>query len=189
MLNSSLIKRSVMYKLFLGLMVVALFVGCSSKEEKALLKSYADKTAYHKHLQHTEKAEFFEGEESKIIVTATYLFSQNFEKKDQRPEKFIVGVAFSDPDVSHLDFTKENSRRNYTLTLNGKSAKKVKKLTLNDKRLKGISFVTDWGEYYEVTFPHVNAKRFSLMLEHPDFGKKSLHFAKVAKFVYTKKGF
>ena len=178
-----------MYKLFLGLAVVALLVGCSSKEEKALLKSYADNTAYHKHLQHTEKAELFEGEESKVIVTATYLFSPNFEKKDQRPEKFIVGVAFSDPDVSHLDFKKENAGSNYTLTLNGKSAKKVEKLTLNDKRLKGISFVTDWGEYYEVTFPHVNAKRFTLMLEHPNYGKQALHFAKVAKFVYTKKGF
>ena len=189
MLNSSLIKRSVMYKLFLGLMVVALFVGCSSKEEKALLKSYADNTAYHKHLQHTEKAELFDGEESKVIVTTTYLFSPNFEKKDKRPEKFIVGVAFSDPDVSHLDFKKENTGSNYTLTLNGKSATKVEKLTLNDKRLKGISFVTDWGEYYEVTFPHVKAKHFTLVLEHPKYGKKALHFAKVAKFVYTKKGF
>lgn len=178
-----------MLKLFIGVLVMTLLVGCSSKEEKALLKSYADKTAYHKHLQYTEKAELFEGEESQIMITATYLFSPNFEKKDTRPETFIVGVVFADPETSRITFKKANTGRDYTLTLKNKSAIKVEKLASNDKRLKGISFVTEWGEYYEVTYQHVNAKRFTLVLEHPNYGKKALHFAKVAKFVYTKKGF
>ena len=187
MLNFSLIKGVCMLRLFLGLLAIALFVGCSSKEEQSLMNSYAQKTQYHKHLQYTEKAELFEGEDSKVVVTATYLFTPNFKKKDKRPEKFIIGVTFDDPDASRLSFTKGNA--NYTLTLNNKSAKKVEKLALNDKRLKGISFVTEWGEYYEVTFPHVNGKRFALVLKHPKYGSKALHFAKVAKFVYTKKGF
>ncbi|MBA1421325.1 MAG: hypothetical protein FAF03_10925 [Epsilonproteobacteria bacterium] len=178
-----------MLRLFLGLCAIVLLVGCSSKEEKALLKSYSEKTTYNKFLQQTEKAELFEGETSKIMVTATYLFTPNFEKKDHRPEKFIVGVAFDDSDASRIAFKNESSARNYTLTLNDKSATKVEKLALNDKRLKDISFVTEWGEYYEVTFPHINSKRFSLVLKHPKYGTKKLPFAKVAKFVYTKKGF
>ncbi len=178
-----------MLRLFLGLCVVALLVGCSSKEEQSLLQSYAQKTQYHKHLQYTEKAELFEGDDSKIIVTATYLFVPNFEKKDKRPEKFIIGVAFDDPDANSIAFKNESSDGNYTLTLNNKSATKVEKLAFNDKRLKEISFVTEWGEYYEVTFPHITSKRFSLILKHPKYGIKKLPFAKVAKFVYTKKGF
>lgn len=176
-----------MFRLFMGLCVIALLVGCSSKEEKALLKSYADNTVYHKYLQYTEKAELYDGDEKKIMVTATYLFKPNFEKKDNRPEKFIVGVSFNDSDDGSIRFSQENnSSRDYTLTLLNKSAQKVEKLSLKDPRLKGISFITQWGEYYEVTFPHTDKKHFNLRLAHPKYGKKTLPFAKVAKFVYTK---
>ena len=98
MLNSCLIKRSVMYKLFLGFMVTLLLVGCSSKEEKALLESYRKNIDYHKHLQQTEKAELYDGENSMAILTATYLYKPTFEKKDTRDELFIVGVQFENPE-------------------------------------------------------------------------------------------
>jgi hypothetical protein len=190
MLNSSLIKRSVMYKLFLGLMVVALFVGCSSKEEKALLKSYTQKIDYHKHLQQTEKAELFDGDSSMAILTATYIYSPSFEKNDTREEVFIVGVQFENPEDSKMIFNKNKSTHTneYTLTLRGKKANKVVHLSENDKRLDGLSFITDWGEYYEVTYPHTG-KRFTLVFKNAKYGTSTLNFAKVAKFVYTKKGF
>ncbi len=69
-----------MYKLFLGLMVVVLFVGCSSKEEQDLMKSYTQNTQYHKYLQKTEKIELMDGENTVAILTATYLIYKKLEK-------------------------------------------------------------------------------------------------------------
>ena len=180
-----------MLRLFLGLIVIALFVGCSSKKEQALLDSYKQNIKYHKFLQKTEKAELSDGNTSVAILTATYMYTPNFDKKDKRKEVFIVGVQFEDSEVSTLNFDKKSVSDNineYILTLKGKKATKVVRLNENDKRLKGISFITDWGEYYEVTFPHTG-KRFSLVFENKKYGKVILNFAKVAKFVYTKKGF
>ena len=188
-----------MYKLFLGLLTLLLFTGCSSKEERALLKSYTEKTVYHKLLQKTEKTEFFENDNPIAILTATYEYTPNFEKNDTRDEVFIVGVAFLDPEVSRMRFdlnstndkdknvilTNENE---YILTLNHKSPTRVVPLQPNDKRLKSISFVTEWGDFYEVTYPHAS-KKFTLVFENRQYGKKVLHFAKVAKFIYTKKSF
>lgn len=179
-----------MYKLFLGFMLVLLFVGCSSKEEQALVKSYTENMEYHKHLKQTEKAELFNGDTSAAILTATYIFTPTFGKNDMRDEVFIVGVQFEDPEVSTINFDKKatGNTNEYTLTLKGKKAKKVLHLNPNDKRLNGVSFVTDWGEYYEVTYPHTG-KRFSLVFKNKQYGSSRLNFAKVAKFVYTKKGF
>jgi len=180
-----------MLRLFLGLIVIALFVGCSSKKEQALLNSYKENIKYHKYLQQTEKAELSDANSSVAILTATYMYTPNFDKKDRRKEVFIVGVQFEEPEISTLIFDKKSISddvNEYTLTLNGKKATKVVRLNKNDKRLKGISFITDWGKYYEVTFPHTG-KRFSLVFENKMYGKGRLNFAKVAKFVYTKKGF
>ena len=180
-----------MLRLFLGLIVIALFVGCSSKKEQALLNSYKENIKYHKHLQRTEKAELRDANTSIAILTATYMYTPSFEKNDTHEEVFIVGISFEEPEVSTLNFDKNSISddvNEYTLTLNGKKATKVVRLNENDKRLKGISFITDWGEYYEVTFPHAG-KRFSLLFENKIYGKGTLNFAKVAKFVYTKKGF
>lgn len=181
-----------MYKLFLGLMAVSLFIGCSSKEEQSLMKSYTENIQYHKYLQKTEKAELLDGENSVAILTATYLYTPNFEK-DNRKEVFIVGVVFEDPDVSSINFDANSSttvaQNEYILTLKGKKAIKVVPLGKNDKRLEGISFVTEWANYYEVTYRHTASQRFSLVFENPLYGKETLNFSKVAKFVYTKKGF
>ena len=180
-----------MYKLFLGFMGVVLFVGCSSKEEQDLMKSYAQKTQYHKYLQKTEKTELMDGDKTVAILTATYLYTRNFKKIDERDEVFIVGVAFDDPEANAINFDKTSTTANeeeFTLTVNNKTATKVVRLDKNDKRLKDISFVTDWGEYYEVTYPNVG-KRFSLVFENTLYGKGTMHFSKVAKFTYTKKGF
>ena len=180
-----------MYKLFLGLMVVVLLVGCSSKEEQDLMKSYTENTQYHKYLQKTEKTELMDGDNTVAILTATYLYTRNFKKIDKRNEVFIVGVAFDNPDVNTINFDKTSTTANeqeYTLTLKNEKAIKVVRLDKNDKRLKDISFVTDWGDYYEVTYPHAS-KRFSLVFENALHGKGTMNFSKVAKFTYTKKGF
>ena len=179
-------------KLYLGLCVcVALLVGCSSKEEQSLLKSYASNTSYHKHLQRTEKTELYDNNNSVAILTATYMYTPNFEKNDTRDEVFIVGVLFENDDDSKMNFdinSTFSNKNDYILTLNNKHAINVVPLDKNDKRLKGISFVTTWGDYYEVTYPHAG-QRFTLVFQNSKYGKGTLNFAKVAKFVYTKKGF
>jgi hypothetical protein len=181
-----------MTKLFLGLVSVALLVGCSSKEEQALVKSYKKNMAYNKHLQQTEKVELTDSNDTVMaIVTATYMYTPNFEKNDTRNETFIVGVTFEEPDYSSMVFTNKtiNSADTYSLTMQGKNALHSRSLSPNDKKLKGISFVTQWGKYYEVTYPHIESKQLSLTLKNSIYGNRKLNFAKVAKFVYTQKGF
>lgn len=188
-----------MYKLLLGFISIALLVGCSSKEEQALLKSYQSKMAYHKNLQQTEKAEISDGNSSIAIITATYLYSPNFEKNDTRDEVFIIGVHFEENNTSRMNFNQDRtfdlatnkrvtSKDEYILTLNGNKAKKVTHLEANDEKLSNISFVTEWSDYYELRYPHAGSI-FKLVFENGFYGKADLNFSKVAKFVYTKKGF
>ncbi len=180
-----------MLRLFLLGLVIILFTGCSSKEEKALLASYTEKNQYHKNLQRTEKVELFDADTSVAMLTATHLFRVNLDKNDTRNEVFIVGVQFENPDSSIINFDRNITLTNeneYILTLNKKHAIHAVHLDGDDKRLEEISLVTDWGEYYEVTFPHAGT-RFSLVFENSKYGKGKLNFSKRPKFVYSKKGF
>ena len=181
-----------MLRLFLGFITVLLLVACTSKKEEALLQVYTDKITYHKQLQQTEKAILHDTTASMAILTATYLFKPTSDKNDSRPEVFIVAVQFDDPENKALDFqaqTLEESKAEFILTLEGTKASTVKVLAKGDERLKDISFVTPWGKYYEVTFAHTLKKQFKLLFESKSYGKSDLSFSKVAKFVYTKKGF
>ena len=117
-----------MLRLLLGLIIIMLFVGCSSKKEQALLDSYKQNSKYHKYLQQTEKAELSDGNTSVASLTATYMYKPSFEKKDTREEIFIVGVSFEEPEESTLNFDKKSISDNvneYTLTLNGKKPQKL----------------------------------------------------------------
>ncbi|NOR55360.1 MAG: hypothetical protein GQ531_04070 [Sulfurovum sp.] len=181
-----------MLRLFLGFMTVLLLVSCTSKKEEALLQVYTDKINYHKHLQQTEKAILYDNNASAAILTASYLFAPTKDKNDSRPEVFIVAVQFDDAESQSIDFKASKvteAQSEFILTLEGQKASKVKSLAKGDARLKDISFVTPWGKYYEVTFPHTAKKQFKLNFESKSYGKSTLSFAKVAKFVYTKKGF
>ena len=180
-----------MVRFFLGLLVISLLVGCSSKEEQALLASYGKKNQYHKNLLHTEKAELSNAEDTLAILTATHLYTQNLDKNDTRDEVFIIGVQFEDAENSRLVFDKTANtlaHNEYLVTLNNTPAKKVVHLDNDNPKLKEVSFVTDWGEYYEVTFSNAGTK-FSLIFENPQYGKQALLFSKKPKYVFTKKGF
>lgn len=193
MLKLPTIKRSVMLRLCLGFLTVLLFQACSSKEQTALLSVYIEKNNYHKNLQKTEKGILYNGNISVAIVTASYQFTETADKNDTRPEVFIVAVQFSDDENKTMNFVNKNvsetSPEEYILTLNGALATKVESLSKDDKALKDISFITPWGRYYKVTYAHTNLKQFKLNFENVMYGKSALSFAKVAKFVYTKKSF
>jgi len=236
----------------LGILLIAIgfLVGCTTSKEAALIQSYQKKVDYHKQLQKTEKIQLFENNVTKAVLTATYLYTPNFKKFDQRDEEFIIGVhleeeteidmkdiieifgirdtvnikkmrdeqereseivpnSLYDDMMSLVDTSKNNNSKitnkkhknkttkkknknkvkKYGLMLQGKNAIQIKALSKNDKRLKNIAYVTEWGSYYLVTFEHTNSKRFSLVFESEKYGKGTFSFAKVAKYIYTKKGF
>jgi hypothetical protein len=164
-------------------MAIVLLFGCTSKKEQDLLQAYSEKIQYHKLLQRTEKTQLYEDNVTKALLTATYLYTPNYEKNDTRDEVFIVGIHLEDEASEYPD------EQGYTLTLNDQVAKEVKDLPLDDERLKDVSFVSEWGSYYLVTFPHVSSKKLTLVLDSEFYGKGLLHFAKVAKYVLTKESF
>jgi len=165
---------------FLMLMLF-FFIGCTSDKDNYLLQNFTAKLDYHKELKQTEKVQLYENNVTKAMLTATYLYTSNFENNDTRDEEFIVGVHLEDESVSSI------SKYGYSLTLNTHFPKKIERLNHNDKRLKNISFITEWGSYYLVTFTHVSEKSFNLVFENKQYGQGILHFSKIAKYVLTEK--
>ncbi|MDQ7046777.1 MAG: hypothetical protein Q9M39_03855 [Sulfurovum sp.] len=134
-----------MLRLYIACVGIVLFLGCTSKEETALMKSYTKNINYHKQLQKTEKIQLYENNITKVMLTATYLYTAVADKNDTRHEVFIIGLHLEDEDSEAL---------HYSLLLNTKKSIKVEELSTDDTRLQQISFVSDWGLYYLVTFPH-----------------------------------
>lgn len=172
-----------MVKFTITFIAIVLLLGCTSKQESDLMQAYDEKITYHKRLQKTEKIQLYDGNVTKAMLTATYLYTQNFEKKDTRDEVFIVGIHLEDQELGGIE------EGDYSLTLNGQKAKEAVMLDLNDERLKENSFVIEWGSYYLVTFPHVESKNFTLVFKSAAYGEGVLHFAKVAKYVLSKEVF
>jgi len=162
-----------------------LLAGCSSKEEKALLQVYNKKKAYHKKLLQTEKAQLYDGNETKVLLTATYIFEQTDVKKedDTRDEVFVVGLYIEDDETENFE------AGDFNLILSGTLPKSVKILRRSDKLLREVPFVTEWGTYFEVIFPHSDSEKFTLVFDSAVYGKRKLYFAKKAKYVFTKEAF
>ena len=184
MLNSYQILRSKsMIKMMLPLITLALLVGCSSKEQDALMQAYDKEKNYHMKLQKTEKTQLYDAQVTKAMLTATYLFEHSIDKNDTRDEVFVVGIYAEDEENTFFNDI------GYTLTLNDVVPKSTKLLKENDPMLKEISFVSEWSQFYLVKFPHTPSKSFKLIFKSDMYGKGELHFAKVAKFVLSKKAF
>lgn len=190
----------------LGIAALFLLMGCASKERVKLMKTYENEKQYYKRLIKTEKAQLYDGNLTKVTLTATYLnrnsrakegeddsflnyvnpFEIFEEKKEHTPkedERFIVGIYVDD------DGAEESGLYDFNLTLNGKLPKTIVPVDQHDPRLKDISFVAEWSQFFLVTFPHIDAERLTMEFKSPQYGKGVLHFAKKAKYVYTKKAF
>jgi len=172
-----------MYKILTTVITLALLAGCTSKEEKALMQAYEKKKSYHQQLQKTEKIQLYNGLITKAVLTATYLNEQNIDKNNKSDEVFVVGVYIEESEEESFD------QEEYSLTLNGNAPKSIKELEADDPLLKHISFVSEWNYFYLVTFSHVSSKSFKLIFKSELYGKGELRFAKVAKYVLTKKAF
>ena len=197
-----------MIRLALVCSALLMMGGCASKQEKELMQMYKHHRQYHKTLLKTEKAVFRKSDgATRLSVVATYLpkagdqkdrasrqeaarladlfglFASSSDRvKATEPETFIVGLYGDETDIDHWNAS------GIAVTLGGKKPLSVKPLDPNDKRLKALSFVTDWGAFYLVRFPHSRAglMRFDVTF---DGEKKPMIFSKRAKYVYTKKAF
>ncbi len=174
----SLNKGGTMHNIIFIVIVAACLAGCTQKEEIVLMQEFEKHKTYHKHLSKTEKVQLYNSAgETKALLVATYLFTQVSYKKDEREEVFIVGISAEDG-------TKDGfMKSDYVLTLNGRPPKNIQKISYKEAKMKDISFVTEWGEYYVMAFPHVESKSFDLVFESKDYLKGVLHFAKAAKYV------
>lgn len=166
------------------MVIAATFLtACTQKEEISLVQEFEERKAFHKNLSKTEKVQLYNlAGETKALLVATYLHTQTSNKKDERDEVFIVGI-YAEDGMGNDDFAKSE----YALTLNGQPPKEMQKLNYQDTRLKDISFVTEWGSYYLMTFPYVKSKSFDLVFESKNYARGTLHFAKVAKYVLIQK--
>jgi len=172
-----------MLRSYLSFIAIALLLGCTTKQETDFIQRNSDKVTYHKQLQKTEKIQLYQDNVTKVMLTATYLYTPKLENHDTRDEVFIVGLSMEGQTPGALD-SEGNS-----LTLNGKNPKEIKALNLNDERLKNLSLVSPWSSYYLVTFPHESTKKLMLLFENKRYGKGKLYFAKVAKYVLSKEAF
>jgi len=170
-----------MRNIILTLSAMALLTGCTSKEEKALMQAYEKNKSYHQQLQKTEKTQLYDGNITKALLTATYINEQNIDKEYKPDEVFIVGI--------YIEESEEESFDQEGYSLNDSAPKSIKILETDDPQLKHISFVSEWNYFYLVTFPYTPSKSFKLIFESELYGKGELHFAKVAKYVLTKKAF
>ena len=170
-----------MFKIVTATITLALLVGCTSKNENALMEVYEKDKTYHRQLLKTQKVQLYEDKVTKVLFTATYMHEPRVNKKEKKDEVFVVGLSTEE------NMSEGLTQGEFRLTLDGVGIKNIKALAKEDPLLKDISFVSEWGQFYLVQFPHTNKKRFNLILSSKKYGKGTLPFAKVAKYVFTVK--
>lgn len=159
-----------------------LLAGCGSNNHLALQEKIDKEKVYCKNLQKSEKVQFYDDNVSKALFTATYLFRQTGDSDDGRDEQFVIGMFTDEEDVQ--GFGEE-----YSVSLEGTAPKSIAVLDEKSEYLKEIPVATEWSMYYLVTFPHISKKSFTLTFSSKQYGQQKMHFAKVAKYVISKKVF
>ena len=182
MLNFQIQRRLKMNRLLYMVPLLFLLIGCTSKNEKTLLHDFKKKQQYHQNLLKTEKLEINSTNSSKIILTATYLSDPSKKKGD---ESFIIGL-YSENGLDDQNNTVSLTKY-FTITLNGKKVKNLKELSKIDKRLKNLSFISDWTAVYLVQFPHIYSKKMILNFNGKNSKRGKLVFYKIPRYLLIKK--
>ncbi len=180
-----------MYKVLVGSLVMIFFISCSSKHEAKLDRNLGKSIAMDRHIQKTEKVAIRDVNETKVLLTATYLNADSSlrDEKDKVNEKFVVGLYRVDgmkdmPLISdeqnltiHIAYPKPTKRDHFSRKELKKRAKgvdrlplSVKKLAYNNPLLKDISLVNTWSSYYLVKFPHSIETKFTLTYQNRTYG-------------------
>ncbi len=171
------------------IVIVTLLVLFLTSCENKMLNQLHNKQDFYANLQQTQKIILSDNNETKAMLSITYLHSKEYlkykssKKQKEKGERFIVGIFFEDTNSS-LSMDLNNS---YSIRLGRKYPKDIKELSINDDILKNIPMVNNWSKYYLVTFAHKSKKRFNFVLSHKDYGIKRIKFYKVAKYLFNAK--
>jgi len=140
---------------------------------------------------------YLDDEEVDSLSDVFDLYSKTDNKTNKKDEKdknvfennetHSTDTKLTKPDNIKMSDVNNTIKSTYKITLNGKKPLSIEKLTLNDNRLKHLSFVTEWNTYALVKFKHVKNTHLTLLFESTQYGKGTLHFSKVAKYVFSKK--
>jgi len=173
------------------LVAAALLVsGCSSKYETEMSKAFDDNIIKNTQLLKSEKLTFTEDNETKLVLSVTYLNGpQSLADEDEElKEAFIIGI-YQTADVSVTGLRGRD--QNLTLNIPYPKTEEVftraelrerrkgitvlpstfRELSHQDPLLKDIPFVNNWTKYYFVEFPHTTRKKFSLIFQNRQFGE------------------
>jgi len=185
MLKSPYLRSRFIMKSAVLFFILLLSFGCSSKKEIAFKNDFSTLKKLGSRLQKTEKIQLYDPEDkkTKVLLTATYLSQNNINKKIKNDELFVVGLYIDDNQTKVIDI------ENFSLKLNAKTPKSIEPLSDKNKWLKDIPLVSEWSQYYLLRFAHIPQKSMILSINHNIYGKGRATFAKVAKYVLSKKAY
>lgn len=133
----------------------------------------------------------FEEDDYTLVLRDTRTKKSKTKKTKTKKDKDIKGKEKKEEakdDKEKKDKTKKEKEKK-DKTKKDKLPKSIKELKLDDPLLKDISFKSEWSKFYLVTFPHTKKRNFKLIFDSYFYGNGELKFAKVSKFVLTKRAF
>lgn len=165
-----------MHKIALTLVLSIFFLGCSSKDDSALLKHLSENSTRYTNLQQTKNIKVMQEDRIFGFVSLTYLYEKGMvDYDDASDERFVVGIYHQEDDLG-----------NWSLRLNDKEPKKIELLKENSAHLRELPLINSWTKYYLVTFEHTKSADINLLYEDPALGSHKVQFSK--KFTYEKTG-
>ncbi len=171
------------------IVIVSLLILFLTSCENKMLNQLHNKQDFYAHLQQTQRITLSKDDNTKAILSVTYLHSKEYlkykssRKQKEDGERFIIGIFFEDNNSS-LSMDLNNS---YSIRLGRKIPKDIKELSINDNILENIPMVNNWSKYYLVTFAYKPRKRFNFVFSHQEYGTKRIKFYKVAKYLFKAK--
>ncbi len=148
---------------YLLIAVLAVFItGCSQKENKL---TNGKEPIYAQHLKYTKVLKVMEGEDVKILATATYLNSVQ-KKWDDGKQNFVVSVYYPMGEPKEFKFS-----------LNETDPLSIRKIEKEEQLYKNIAMRNNWIDYYLYSFEsprEIEIFEDSENEEKPDFNSKSL---------------
>ena len=126
------------------------FIGCNQSATSVLNKE----PIFGQNLQYTKVGKIIVDKEVQALINITYLNSVDSKIWDNGKQNFLVGTYIA-----------ENTKTNYTLTMNGNKEVATNKIPQNDKIFQNIALKNNWASYQIVSFDNVEEKQLDLVFK------------------------
>ena len=126
------------------------FIGCNQSATSVLNKE----PIFGQNLQYTKVGKIIVDKEVQALINITYLNSVDSKIWDNGKQNFLVGTYIA-----------ENTKTNYTLTMNGNKEITTNKIPQNDKIFQNIALKNNWASYQITTFDNVEEKQLDLVFK------------------------